>query len=205
MINTTGADADQSPMHRLVEAITANLSVSILIPKVPFDGTHYPIEQLARRTSGGEGVTAGILIATLMQSMRTNNPTFLVIDNIFAKVSEPGLLRLIQHVARGLNVQLILMTPSRDEHALSAFSHWIQLKVETTANNHTIVAPAAIPTATIPNQLRRQPLTASPAVPSLSMSSAVVSITDPALGTTIPITNNASDEPADAAVLADPA
>ncbi|MFG1918095.1 hypothetical protein [Micromonospora sp. NPDC048898] len=202
---TTGADDDQSPMHRLVEAITANLSVSILIPKVPFDGTHYPIEQLARRTSGGEGVTAGILIAALMQSMRTNNPTFLVIDNIFAKVSEPGLLRLIQHVARGLNVQLILMTPSRDEHALSAFSHWIQLKVETTASNHTIVAPAAIPTATIPQQLRRQPLTASPAVSSLGMSSAVVSITDASLGTTIPITNNASDEPADAPVLADPA
>lgn len=187
MITTEAGD--QSPIHQLVEAITTNLAVSILIPKVPFDGTHYPIEQLSRRTSGGEGVTAGILIAALMQSMRANNPTFLIVDNIFAKVSEPGLLRLIQHVARGLRVQLILLTPSRDEHALSAFHHWIQLKIEGNDSNHTIVVPDSVPTAAIPQQLRRQALVAAPgvsaAVSALGMTSAVVSFTDPTLGATI--------------------
>jgi hypothetical protein len=187
MIATEGSD--KSPIHQLVAAITTNLTVSILIPKVPFDGTHYPIEQLSRRTSGGEGVTAGILIAALMQSMRANNPTFLIVDNIFAKVSEPGLLRLIQHVARGLRVQLILLTPSRDEHALSAFNHWIQLKIEGNDSNHTIVAPDSVPTAAIAQQLRRHALVAAPTVPAappaLGMTSAVVSFTDPTLGTTL--------------------
>ena len=180
-------ETDKNILHQLVEAITPNLRVEVLIPKVPFDGRHYSIDELTMRTSGGEGVTAAIIIAALMLSMRTpghTEQTFLIVDNIFAKVVEPALLRLIQHVTHGLRVQLVLLTPSRDEHALSVFANWIQLKVETTSNLQTVVAPAALPSTAIPQQLRREPLVASPNA--LGMSAAKISVTNQLIGAEAP-------------------
>ncbi|GGJ90526.1 hypothetical protein GCM10010123_20450 [Pilimelia anulata] len=175
-----------APLERLVEAITPNIRAEVLIPKVPFDGRHHPMEELAMRTSGGEGVTISVIIAALMLSMRSpsrKEQTFLIIDNIFAKVVEPSLLRLMRQVARGLRVQLILLTPSRDPHALSVFSNWVQLKVHV-AGQQTLVAPAAMAAADIPRQLRREPLVAAPTATTVrDTTSAKVAITDPSLGT----------------------
>jgi hypothetical protein len=179
------ATRSQAPLEVLLEAITPNLRAEILIPKVPFDGRHYPMEELAMRTSGGEGVTIAVIIAALMLSMRSHGhreQTFLIIDNIFAKVSEPSLLRLIRYVARGLLVQLILLTPSRDEHALSVFSNWVQLKLQI-AGSQTLVAPASIAASDIPRQLRREPLVANTYPAVLDTTAVKITVTDPSLGT----------------------
>lgn len=140
------------------------------------------------RTSGGEGVTMAVIIAALMLSMRNpsrKEQTFLIIDNIFAKVVEPSLLRLIRQVARGLRVQLILLTASRDPHALSVFSSWVQLKVQE-AGPRVLVVPEAAVAADIPRQLRREPLVATTTPVILDTATARISITDSSLGTSDP-------------------
>ncbi|WP_432903927.1 hypothetical protein ACQP1S_06065 [Micromonospora matsumotoense] len=177
-----------APLEALVEAITPNLRAEVLIPKVPFDSKHHPMEEIAMRTSGGEGVTMAVIIAALMLSMRNpsrKEQTFLIIDNIFAKVVEPSLLRLIRQVARGLRVQLILLTASRDSHALSVFSNWVQLKVQE-AGKRVLVVPEAAVAADLPRQLRREPLVATTAPVILDTAVARISITDPMLRTSDP-------------------
>ncbi|MDP9792433.1 hypothetical protein J2S43_000945 [Catenuloplanes nepalensis] len=179
---------EPAPLELLVEAITPNLRAEVLIPKVPFDGKHHPMEEIAMRTSGGEGVTMAVIIAALMLSMRNpsrKEQTFLIIDNIFAKVVEPSLLRLIRQVARGLRVQLILLTASRDPHALSVFSSWVQLKVQE-AGPRVLVVPEAAVAADIPRQLRREPLVATTTPVILDTATARISITDSSLGTSDP-------------------
>ena len=143
---TTGRprfDADHA-VSALVEAVTPRAVATVLIPSDPLDAEHKPVESLAV-TSGGEGVTVALLLASLLAARRARDlghrRTTLLLDNPFAKVNKPMFLRLARDVARSLGVQLVPLTGIRDLGALTVFPSLIQLRVSRreTAN---VVVPA---------------------------------------------------------------
>lgn len=136
-------DADTA-ISALVEAVTPRAVATVLIPSDPLDAEHKPVESLAV-TSGGEGVTVALLLASLLAARRARDlghqRTTLLLDNPFAKVNKPMFLRLARDVARSLGVQLVPLTGIRDLGALTVFPSLIQLRVSRreTAN---VVVPA---------------------------------------------------------------
>ncbi len=156
---------------------------------MPFDARHYPIEELALRSSGGEGVTAAVIIASLMLAMRRRrnaDRTCLIMDNPFSKVSEPVLLQLMRLVANGLNVQLVFLTPSRDEYALSVFRTWVQLRVDG-GHDSAAVVPTGTESQATRDTLRIGTLDAKPQtfnpVAAMAMTAATISFRDSAVNT----------------------
>lgn len=120
-------------INELLRAVTPHFAARILIPSDPLDPEHKPVEHLALETSGGEGVTVALIIASLLASrralMRGHRRTSLVLDNPFAKVTKPEFLRLARDVASELGVQIVALTGIRDLGALMVFPRLIQLRV----------------------------------------------------------------------------
>jgi hypothetical protein len=120
-------------VHALLSAVTPQFSANILIPSDPLDPEHKPVDHLAMETSGGEGVTIALIIASLLASRRASarghRRTTLLLDNPFAKVTKPEFLRLARDVATELNVQLVAFTGMRDLGALTVFPRLTQLRV----------------------------------------------------------------------------
>lgn len=132
-------DADDT-MFELLEAVTPRFTAKILIPSDPLDPEHKPVEQVAMETSGGEGVTVALILASLLAARRATahgyRRTTLLLDNAFAKLTKPAFLRLARDVATSLNVSLVVLTGIKDNGALTVFPTIVQLRVSrrSTAN-----------------------------------------------------------------------
>ncbi|WP_435124085.1 hypothetical protein [Micromonospora tulbaghiae] len=156
-------DTDET-MFELLEAITPRFSAKILIPSDPLDPEHKPVEQVAMETSGGEGVTVALILASLLAARRATahgyRRTTLLLDNAFAKLTKPAFLRLARDVATSLNVSLVVLTGIKDNGALTVFPTIVQLRVSrrTTAN---FVVPAGVDDGRLQELLRDGALYAS--------------------------------------------
>ena len=156
-------DAD-SAVTALVEAITPRLTASVLVPSDPLDAEHKPVENLAV-TSGGEGVTVALILASLLAARRAralgHQRTTLLLDNPFAKVNKPMFLRLARDVARSLGVQLVPLTGIRDLGALTVFPSLIQLRVSRRETANAVV-PAGFDDERVQQLIRDGTLYVSP-------------------------------------------
>jgi hypothetical protein len=157
-------DADET-VWALVAAVTPRFTARVLIPSDPLDSEHKLVERLAVETSGGEGVTFALILASLLAARRAgthgHRRTTLLLDNPFAKVTKPAFLRLARDVARSLRVQLVALTGIRDLGALTVFPALIQLRVSRreTAN---VVTPDGIDDDRLQDLLRQGTLYVSP-------------------------------------------
>ena len=126
----------------LVEAVTPRAIATVLVPSDPLDAEHKPVESLAV-TSGGEGVTVALILASLLAARRArglgHRRTTLLLDNPFAKVNKPMFLRLARDVARSLGVQIVPLTGIRDLGALTVFPSLIQLRVSRRETANAVV------------------------------------------------------------------
>jgi hypothetical protein len=126
----------------LVEAVTPRAVATVLVPSDPLDAEHKPVESLAV-TSGGEGVTVALILASLLAARRARSlghrRTTLLLDNPFAKVNKPMFLRLARDVARSLGVQIVPLTGIRDLGALTVFPSLIQLRVSRRETANAVV------------------------------------------------------------------
>ncbi len=156
-------DAD-SAVTALVEAVTPRLTASVLIPSDPLDAEHKPVENLAV-TSGGEGVTVALILASLLAARRArglgHQRTTLLLDNPFAKVNKPMFLRLARDVAQSLGVQLVPLTGIRDLGALTVFPSLIQLRVSRRETANAVV-PAGFNDERVQQLIRDGTLYVSP-------------------------------------------
>ncbi len=163
-IKTRRFDGDDIT-HDLLKAVTPQFTAGILVPSDPLDPQHKPVAHLARETSGGEGVTVALIIASLLASrraaLRGYHRTTLLLDNPFAKVTKPEFLRLARDVASELNVQLVLFTGIQDVGALSVFSRLTQLRVSRRTNANFVV-PAGIDDDRLQGLIREGTLFVSP-------------------------------------------
>ena len=139
-------DADAT-IWALLEVTTPRLTAKVLIPSDPLDPDHKPVDELALETSGGEGVTFALMLASLLASRRAANnghaSTTIPLDNPFAKLTKPTWLRLARDVATAMHVRLVLLTGMKDLGALSVFPALIQLRVSR-RKNANVVAPVGI-------------------------------------------------------------
>jgi hypothetical protein len=130
-------------INELMRAVTPQFAARILIPSDPLDPEHKPVDHLALETSGGEGVTVALILASLLASRRASarghRRTTLMLDNPFAKVTKPEFLRLARDVANELRVQLVAFTGIRDIGALTVFPRLTQLRVSRRENANFIV------------------------------------------------------------------
>jgi hypothetical protein len=153
-------------VHELLRAVTPQFSAQILIPSDPLDPEHKPVDHLALETSGGEGVTVALILASLLASRRASarghRRTTLLLDNPFAKVTKPEFLRLARDVADELNVQLVAFTGIRDLGALTVFPRLTQLRVSRRENANFVV-PYEIHDDRLQPLLRNGTLYVSPA------------------------------------------
>ncbi|WP_431895971.1 hypothetical protein [Micromonospora haikouensis] len=156
-------DTDET-MFELLEAITPRFSAKILIPSDPLVPEHKSVDQVAMETSGGEGVTVALILASLLAARRATahgyRRTTLLLDNAFAKLTKPAFLRLARDVATSLNVSLVVLTGIKDNGALTVFPTVVQLRVSrrSTAN---FVVPAGVDDGRLQNLLRDGALYAS--------------------------------------------
>jgi hypothetical protein len=157
-------DADET-VWALVEAVIPRFTAKVLIPSDPLDPEHKPVEHLARETSGGEGVTVALILASLLAARRASTHghrrTTLLLDNPLSKVTKPAFLRLVRDAAGSLGVQIVALTGIRDAGALTVFPGLIQLRVSRreTAN---VVAPANIDDDRLQELVRHGTLYVSP-------------------------------------------
>jgi hypothetical protein len=139
-------DADKT-VWALVEACVPRFTARVLIPSDPLDSEHKQVETLARETSGGEGVTFALILASLLAARRASahghRRTSLLLDNPFSKVTKPSFLRLVRDVAHSLGVQITALTGIRDQAALTVFPALIQLRVSR-RDTSNVVAPYAV-------------------------------------------------------------
>lgn len=135
-------DADET-IWTLLQAVTPRFTAKVLIPSHPLDPTHKPVERLAVETSGGEGVTVALILASLLAARRARDAghkrTTLFLDNPFAKVTKPAFLRLARDVANSLGVQLIALTGIKDAGALTVFPALIELRVSHRQSANVVV------------------------------------------------------------------
>ncbi|MFG2050413.1 hypothetical protein ACGFIW_23635 [Micromonospora sp. NPDC048935] len=157
-------DADET-IFELMQAITPRFTAMILVPSDPLSAEHKPVEKLARQTSGGEGVTVALILASLLASRRAAaygyRRTTLFLDNPFAKLNKSFFLRLARDVATSLNVSLISLSGTRDPQPLGVFPNIVQLRVSrrSTAN---IVVPGGVTDDRLQELLLQGALYASP-------------------------------------------
>lgn len=153
-------------VHDLLRAVTPQFTARILIPSDPLDPEHKPVDHLALETSGGEGVTVALILASLLASRRASarghRRTTLLLDNPFAKVTKPEFLRLARDVADELDVQLVAFTGIRDLGALTVFPRLTQLRVSRRENANFVV-PYNIDDDRLQPLLRNGTLYVSPA------------------------------------------
>jgi hypothetical protein len=153
-------------VHDLLHAVTPQFTARILIPSDPLDPEHKPVDHLALETSGGEGVTVALILASLLASRRASarghRRTTLLLDNPFAKVTKPEFLRLARDVADELSVQLVAFTGIKDLGALTVFPRLTQLRVSRRENANFVV-PFDIEDERLQPLLRNGTLFVSPA------------------------------------------
>jgi hypothetical protein len=127
----------------LVEAMTPGFRAKVLIPSDTLDPEHKPVDELSKETSGGEGVTFALLLASLLAARRAaqngHQRTTLLLDNPFSKLTKPTFLRLVRDVSTSLGVQIVALTGIKDAGALTVFPNLIQLRLSRRKNARFVV------------------------------------------------------------------
>jgi hypothetical protein len=135
-------DANET-IWELVAAVTPRFSARVLIPSDQLSPEHRPVERLSVETSGGEGVTFALILASLLASRRArgngHKRTTLLLDNPFSKVTKPSFLRLARDIASSLGVQLVALTGIKDAEALTVFPRLIEMRVSRRTTSNVVV------------------------------------------------------------------
>ena len=110
------------------------LNIQIIKPHdVEID--YIPVDKMIG--SGGEGLTAGLLLYLVIANIRGESMgqgqigqsgSFLLLDNPFSKANKIDLIRPQTQLAKKLNIQLIFATGIEDLNAIGEFEHVIRLR-----------------------------------------------------------------------------
>ncbi|MCQ6557026.1 hypothetical protein NPS70_28135, partial [Streptomyces sp. C10-9-1] len=117
-------------------AVPKGFSVEVLKPDSVLRDERVPVEQMNTVFSGGQELTAAIILYCTMAALRANergqmrnrHSGVLFLDNPIGKASASYLLDLQQGVASALGVQLVYTTGLSDDRALAAFPLWIRMR-----------------------------------------------------------------------------
>ncbi|GAA3671678.1 hypothetical protein GCM10023081_07520 [Arthrobacter ginkgonis] len=117
-------------------AVPKGFTAEVLKPDSVLRDERVSIEQMNEVFSGGQELTAAIVLYCTMAALRANerghlrirHSGVLFLDNPIGKASAEYLLDLQQGVATALGVQLIYTTGIFDDRALSAFPLWVRMR-----------------------------------------------------------------------------
>lgn len=133
-------NARRDGMSLLLEAVHAavpkGFAVDILKPDSVLRDERVSIEEIADVFSGGQELTAAIVLyctlaalsANKRGQLRSRHSGVLFLDNPIGRANASYLIDLQQSVARSLGVQLIYTTGISDDSVLAAFPLWIRLR-----------------------------------------------------------------------------
>jgi hypothetical protein len=117
-------------------AVPKGFHVDVLKPDSILRDERVSIEEMSEVFSGGQELTAAIILYCTLAALRANergqlrsrHSGVLFLDNPIGKASATYLLDLQQSVARSLGVQLVYTTGLSDDRVLAAFPLWIRLR-----------------------------------------------------------------------------
>jgi hypothetical protein len=117
-------------------AVPRGFTVDLLKPDAVLRDERVPVEDMNEVFSGGQELTAAIILYCTMAAlranergqMRTRHSGVLFLDNPIGKASAEYLLELQQGVAAALGVQLVYTTGLSDDRALAAFPLWVRMR-----------------------------------------------------------------------------
>ncbi|MDQ0692135.1 hypothetical protein [Arthrobacter sp. W4I7] len=117
-------------------AVPKGFTVEVLKPDSVLRDERVSIEQMNDVFSGGQELTAAIVLYCTMAALRANerghlrirHSGVLFLDNPIGKASAEYLLDLQQGVAAALGVQLVYTTGIFDDRALAAFPLWVRMR-----------------------------------------------------------------------------
>lgn len=123
-------------LRSIEAAVPKGFTVDLLKPDAVLRDERVPIENMNEVFSGGQELTAAIVLYCTMAAlranergqMRTRHSGVLFLDNPIGKASAEYLLELQQGVAAALGVQLVYTTGLSDDRALSAFPLWVRMR-----------------------------------------------------------------------------
>lgn len=117
-------------------AVPKGFTVDVLKPDAVLRDERVPVEEMNEVFSGGQELTAAIVLYCTMAALRANergqmrarHSGVLFLDNPIGKASAEYLLELQQGVASALGVQLVYTTGLSDDRALAAFPLWVRMR-----------------------------------------------------------------------------
>lgn len=123
-------------LRSIEAAVPKGFSVDVLKPDAVLRDERVPVEQMNEVFSGGQELTAAIVLYCTMAAlhanergrMRSRHSGVLFLDNPIGKASAEYLLELQQGVASALGVQLVYTTGLSDDRALAAFPLWVRMR-----------------------------------------------------------------------------
>ncbi|GIG93175.1 coiled-coil domain-containing protein [Plantactinospora endophytica] len=123
-------------LRSIEAAVPKGFLVDLLKPDAVLRDERVPIENMNEVFSGGQELTAAIVLYCTMAALRANergqirarHSGVLFLDNPIGKASAEYLLELQQGVAAALGVQLVYTTGLSDDRALSAFPLWVRMR-----------------------------------------------------------------------------
>ncbi|MCP3785275.1 hypothetical protein NLX85_18070 [Micromonospora sp. A3M-1-15] len=123
-------------LRSIEAAVPKGFTVDLLKPDAVLRDERVPIENMNEVFSGGQELTAAIVLYCTMAAlranergqMRTKHSGVLFLDNPIGKASAEYLLELQQGVAATLGVQLVYTTGLSDDRALAAFPLWVRMR-----------------------------------------------------------------------------
>ena len=95
-------------------------------------------ERVSREKSGGQGFCIGFVLLSILMEYKRYNPKnltnkftgkVLIMDNPFAKVSNPGLLKVVFELAKKFKVQIISYTHIENQSVREPFDLIYTMKV----------------------------------------------------------------------------
>jgi hypothetical protein len=139
-IGARGTAPKRDGMGLLLKAVDAavpkGFSVEVLKPDSVLRDERVAVEEMNDVFSGGQELTAAIVLYCTMAALRANergqlrakHSGVLFLDNPIGKASAEYLLDLQQGVAAALGVQLVYTTGLSDDRALAAFPLWVRMR-----------------------------------------------------------------------------
>ncbi|GAB3048669.1 hypothetical protein GCM10027053_03750 [Intrasporangium mesophilum] len=135
-----GSSPGRDGMALLLAAVHASVpkgfTVDVLKPDSVLREERVPIEEMSEVFSGGQELTAAIVLYCTLAALRANergqmrakHSGVLFLDNPIGRASAAYLLDLQQAVARALGVQLVYTTGLSDDRVTAAFPLWVRLR-----------------------------------------------------------------------------
>jgi hypothetical protein len=123
-------------LRSIEAAVPKGFAVDILKPDSVLRDERVPVENMNDVFSGGQELTAAIVLYCTMAALRANergqmrarHSGVLFLDNPIGKANAEYLLDIQQGVASALGVQLVYTTGLFDDRALAAFPLWVRMR-----------------------------------------------------------------------------